>query len=150
MREIAAKVPGELFKNGLLEMAKYLAARGGADEMHWEKVSATAYLSQHIIPNRGGPAAIGERNARELRTLAELIDALRAGNLARVGDIAMGRFSAIEVAITQGSWQQARHLETVSALEATSAGDDLMEIAAKAEIRRQKLEQGAAHARGRG
>ena len=123
---------------------------GGADTITWDKVSVTAYLSQNVIGARGGVRAVGERNARELRNLAEILDALRAGNVARIGDIAMGRFSAIEVAMAQGGWSRARHLEAVAGHEMTSAGDRMMEMAATAERRRQRLEQGAAKARGQG
>ena len=131
-------------------MAKFLTAQGGADTITWDKVSVTAYLSQNVIGARGGVRAVGERNARELRTLAEIVDALRAGNGARVGDIAMGRFNAIEVAISQGGWSQARHLEAVAGYEMTSAGDRMMELAATAERRRLRMEQGAARARWQG
>ena len=129
------------------EMAKFLAARGGADEVDWEQVSVLAYYNQNILGTRGGATGIGERNARELRSLAEALDCMRAGNLPRAADILMGRFSAIEVAISQGSWTMARHLEAVGSHDMTSANAGLLEAAARLEGRRQKLEASAARAR---
>ena len=93
---------------------------------------------------------VSERNARELRTLAEVMDALIMGDLTRVGDIAMGRFQAIEVAHLQGGWDQARHLEVASNHDAVSVPAAMMDMAAKAELRSQQLRDGARKARDRG
>ena len=148
VREITTKAPGEYFKKGLASMGRYLAASGGADDMQWDQVSVTAYLTQNVLGTRGGAAGVGERNARELRNLAEAIDCLRAGNLARAADILLLRFQAIEQAIQDGNWGTAKHIEAIGKADGTSAPDDLKELATRQESRRLKLEAGAARARG--
>ena len=116
--------------------------------MQWDQVSVTAYLTQNVLGTRGGAAGVGERNARELRNLAEAIDCLRAGNLARAADILLLRFQAIEQAIQDGNWGTAKHIEAIGKADGTSAPDDLKELATRQESRRLKLEAGAARARG--
>ncbi|CAK0893795.1 unnamed protein product, partial [Prorocentrum cordatum] len=136
-RDIAEKHAGRIMRQGLEEMSKYLAGRAGARE-EWYEVRVLAYLSQNVMKKD-----VSERNARELRTLAEVMDALIMGDLTRVGDIAMGRFQAIEVAHSQGGWDQARHLEVAANHDAVSVPAAMMDMAAKAELRSQQLRDGA-------
>ena len=78
------------------------------------------------------------------------MDALVQGELTRIGDLAMGRFQAIELALSQGGWDQARHLEVASSHDAVSVPPAMREMAAKAEHRCQQLRDGARKTRDRG
>ena len=51
------------------------------------------------------------RNSRELRTIAECIDALLAGDLPHLGDLLMQRMKAVQTAVVEGNWNLAQHLE---------------------------------------
>ena len=122
---------------GLEEMRTYLAGRSGAD-VSWADGQVLAYFNQVVLAART-PKEIGERNMRELRTLAEMLDALMGGHLAKVGDLAMQRFQAIEMALSQGSWAQARHVEAIPPTDAALANEWVKGTAARQEIRAQKL-----------
>ena len=137
--------PGELLKAGLTEMRKYLAGRSGADTS-WSEGQVLAYLNQVVLASKT-QRELGERNSRELRTLAELLDALLAGDLAKVGDLAMQRFQAIEMAVHQGTWAQARHVEVIPTGEASLANTWVKDRAAKEELRHVKLKEALDNAR---
>ena len=122
---------------GLVEMRSYLAGRSGA-EQSWADGQVLAYMNQVVLASKSAKD-IGERNMREMRTLAELLDALMGGNLAKVGDLAMQRFQAIEMAIMQGSWAQARYVEAIPQTDATLANEWVKDAAARGEIRAHKL-----------
>ena len=78
------------------------------------------------------------------------MDALVQGELPGMGDLTMGRFQAIELALSQGGWDQARHLEVASSHDAVSVPPAMRELGAKAELRFQRLRDGARKARDRG
>jgi hypothetical protein len=54
---------------------------------------------------------VGQRDSRELRTIAEALDALAMGKLPSVGDLLMQRFKAVEQKVIDGDWGTASHLE---------------------------------------
>lgn len=56
---------------------------------------------------------MGLRNARELRTLAYLIDRISENDGLRALDIALQRFKSIEMFLEQGSWEQGNLLELI-------------------------------------
>jgi len=64
-----------------------------------------------------GAAAAGQhmgvRTIREMRTLAEGLDAIIRGEPAKAGDILMQRFRAAEMAVSDGHWTLAQHLELI-------------------------------------
>ena len=82
---------------------------------------------------------MGVRNARELRTLAESLDLLGAGSLARAADLLAQRFIAIETAIMDGSWESARHLELIPPEPFGLATRTLRSAAHREEARARKL-----------
>ena len=149
VREVAERRPGELFKAGLKEMATYLTGRSGARLRHWAEGQVLAYLNQVVFAGTT-PKEMGERNTRELRTLAELMDALLEGDLPRVGDLAMQRFEAVEMAVAQGSWAQARHVEAIPTGNASLANTRVKELAMAGESRSARLLQAVDKARNRG
>ena len=132
-------------------MSKYLAGRAGAKDK-WTEVRVVAYLNQHVLKTTGSARGqpVGIRDARELRTLAEMIDALGDRDYDRVGDLAMQRFQAVEYSIADGGWGTARHLEVVPATDAVAAPQKMLELAAKAETRRLQLVEASHRAKQRG
>jgi len=120
--QAATKKEGALLENGVQTMRKVLAARQGGGEMTGELTEqlnqlqgvVTSYLTVGLSPSAASQGkSLGMRNEREMRTLAEGIDALLAGDLGRAGDILMQRFRACETNVLEGDWSLAKHLELI-------------------------------------
>ena len=58
------------------------------------------------------------RNSRELRTIADCIDALLAGDLFHLGDLFLQRLKAVQTAVVEGNWNLAQHLNSYRPQEA--------------------------------
>ena len=119
---VASQSEGTLMQNGVQLMARALSMhqRGGSgvptvigQDMDLTDV-VTTYLTTAMIP---GAAAAGQhmgvRTMREMRTLAEALDAIIRGESAKAGDILMQRFRAAEMAVSDGHWTLAQHLELI-------------------------------------
>jgi len=120
-------------------MARHLdqGSGGGGDSPGELKALVTRYLTQALVPSAGSKLSL--RNSRELRTLAEAMDALLQGDLARCGDLLIQRFKAMESAMADSDWSLAKHLELIpeSEVAVTSYGE--REHASKLELRERKL-----------
>ena len=94
---------------------------------------------------------IGVRNAAELRSLAESLDALDRGDLPALGDLMMSRFQAVETASTEGDWSQAQHMDLAAQGRVTLANTAVRLQAAKTALIEKKLQElRGAGARGSG
>ena len=149
LRDFADQKPGELLKSGLREMQKYLKDQGGADQIDWVNGHVLAYINQVLFANVS-QEKMGVRNAREIRTLAEAIDCLLRGQLARLGDLLMQRLKAVESAVLEGAWTMAKHQELIPDIGASLSNPAEREAAAKAELRAIKLRKALEHAKGKG
>jgi len=139
-------------ENGVQMMKKALAARQGGGEMSAEmkdELSAfqgvvTNYLTVGLGPSaasQGKP--LGIRNEREMRTLAEGIDAMLAGDLGRAGDILMQRFRACEVNLLEGDWGMAKHLELIPAHQISCVPNGMRQEMMKEQRLADKLARGS-------
>ena len=85
-------------------MKEYLVGQqGGYSESEQEDLRAlfTPYLTSVLLPTLGEKGSL--RNVRELRTLAEALDALVKGDLEGLGDLLAQRFKALEMATQEGN-----------------------------------------------
>ena len=57
---------------------------------------------------------------------AVVLDLLRQGDIAKVGDTLAARFMAIHQSLVDGSWSTARHLELFPMTEPTAAGSAMI------------------------
>ena len=64
-----------------------------------------------VVHGAHPPEKLGQRNASELRTIAECLDALGRGDLPHLADMLAQRFKALELAAAEGNWDLARRLE---------------------------------------
>ena len=96
----------------------------------------TSYLTAILQPTKPD---MGMRNSRELRTLAETIDKLLAGDIVGAADMLAQRFKAVELAATEGSWSIAKHLELIPEGGVTSLSARDREAATKKESQEIKL-----------
>ena len=137
MRDYSQAHPGRLYEQAMAGVASRLGERVGPGFVV-NQPRMSAYL-QSVICNKHPKIAVPI--LRELRTLAEAIDELSAGHVASTADLAMQRFKAIEHSLShQGKWQLAR------ALEVTRDEDTLVSVeeevqAAKAVLKRAKLDE---------
>ena len=131
--------PGAMLAAGMNAIRRFLRTRGGAgDDSEVETESVVAYLTA-IFHGHHPPGEVGLRSTRELRTIAESIDALNEGRLAAVGDILMQRFKALEVSVKDGNWQLAQQLELVASTDVGLAGTTELKDAAASSIQQGKL-----------
>ena len=107
--------------------------------------AAYRYLTTLVSAAQG--LQLGERDKRELQTLAICCDHLAKGNTAGLGDVLMQRFKAVESSVNHKSWDYSKHLELVpnQHFQATSMKEQ--EQAAKLVVRESQL-QGALRKRG--
>ena len=119
-------------------MAQYLPPRpeGEYGELAPRVVE---YLTNLL--ERGDAKGLGLRNSRELRTLAQALDALLAGNTALAADTLMQRFRAVEMAAQETAWAVAQHMELIPLATVSSVSDADQNAAAKAELKEAKLRQ---------
>ena len=107
--------PGKLLASGLQQVKKLLSQRGGvSNEANIDEL-ATGVL-QHLMSvfHCAHPqSSLSLRNSRELRTIAECIVALLAGDLPHLDDLLMQRLKAIQTAVVEGNWNLAQHLELI-------------------------------------
>ena len=109
--------PGCWFSSGMQQMMTHLAIRSGAENNDSAGGStlvpcAVTYLTSVYYGNNP-TASIGIRNAREMRTWCEVLDALVRGDLPHLGDVAMQRLKALMLSVQDGHWNQAKFLELI-------------------------------------
>ena len=78
----------------------FLESRGEAEFSDQPRV--LTYL-ETVFNQRYGKDAVGLRTSREMRTIAESIDAL----VLRAGDLLIQRFKALETSVVDGTWSRA-------------------------------------------
>jgi hypothetical protein len=110
-------------------------AGGGEAELRLDAL-ITAYLTRVLQATRSDPLPM--RSERELRTLAEALDSLLGGDVARAGDILMQRFKAIETAEHEGNWNVASRLELIPERTASAVSYAEREAAMNLELRDRK------------
>ena len=79
----------------------------GEDQGVVSGVKVMTYFNLFLKPNHLNH----QRELRELHSLAAMIDILRQGDLAKVGDALAGRFIALHQFLQDGTWNTARHME---------------------------------------
>ena len=104
------RMPGSLLAEALSSMRCFLGSRGEAEISDQPRV--LAYL-ETVFNQRYGTDAVGLRTSREMRTIAESVDALMEGDVLRAGDLLIQRFKALETSVIDGTWSRARHHELI-------------------------------------
>ena len=82
------------------------------------------------------------RNSRELRTIAECIDALLAGDLPHLGDLLMQRPKAVQTAVVEGNWNVAQHLELIPTTGSNAVTQAELSAAQRTQLDQMRLQQG--------
>ena len=139
--------PGLALRRALQYMEQYLPPRPGGAPDKGPSPRVVEYLTTVL---EKGERELGIRNARELRTLAQAIDAIIRGDLAFAADTLVQRFKAVETATLEGGWGLAQHLELIPSQKITSVSETERRQAADQELREGKLRKQALEALGRG
>ena len=111
---MAAKFPGLLAHTDPRRMEAHM--RGAPMEDLLGGILLNNVIRAYLVTSFFGArpeAAVGLRNARELKTIAAIIEAILQGRILTALDIAVQRFKAIELSIEEGKWTNARWLELI-------------------------------------
>ena len=134
--ERSCRLPGRLLAEALSSMRSFLGPRGEADVSDQPRV--LAYL-ETVFNQRYGKDAVGLRTSREMRTIAEAVDALVEGDVLRAGDLLIQRFKALETSVIDGTWLRARHHELVPEEGVGLASAAERQAISRLELQRRKL-----------
>ncbi len=141
-RKVAAEHPGRLFRAGLSTMAEQLSPLDGGEYSQEVPPIVLKYLLTTFLP-QNPVKAIGTDMYRQLRTLAEVMDALIEGRVPAALDLLMQRFKACQLSLQDRSWSAAKWLELIPATEGQSAvspaDEELAQQITLAELRLSKL-----------
>jgi len=118
-------------------MQRYLGSREGAASSE-QSPRVLNYL-ETVFNQRYSRDAVGLRTAREMRTLAEALDAMITGDSARAGDLLIQRFKALETSVMDGNWTMARHHELIPEEGVGLASDAERGLAVRLELQRKRL-----------
>jgi len=59
-----------------------------------------------------------------METLCEIVDSLAAGDLERVGDVALQRYKAFELSVSDGCWDIAHEIEVLDTHQSCLASEE--------------------------
>ena len=97
LMERSRQLPGRLLAEALSSMMSFLGHRGEADVSDQPRV--LTYL-ETVFNQRYGKDAVGLRTSREMRAIAEAVDARVERNVLRAGDLLIHRFKALETSVS--------------------------------------------------
>ena len=92
-----------------------------------------------MIQSKG--SAVSQRDEREMSTLSSILDNLADGRLAEVGDVAMQRCKAVELASSEKSWDVAQRLEIVPSMKPSALSTAERHAAANHQYQELKLQE---------
>ena len=118
---VGSHPPEDVRPAGTRRPAPRLASRG-------VPTSWTNYVHQILRPQF---PSMGARNSRELDTLGEIMDRLAVGEFGRAADLVTQRFKAVEMALHDGDWTRATHLELLPDPKRLLASRDEEELIAR-------------------
>ena len=100
------------------------------------------YFVSVVNATRSSP--LGNRDIRELKTLAAGLDLLARGKVSQLGDLLIQRFKSVESTCSQKDptpREVAERLELIPSEELTSAGQGETAMAAQLQLRKEKLKE---------
>ena len=109
----AERTPGSLWSSAVSEIESYLGQRGVALPAEMKEPSKFVTYLTAVFHGMYPQEKIGPRSSRELRTIAEALDALGSGNLPKTADLLVQRFKAVEESVRKGNWDDSSFLELI-------------------------------------
>ena len=108
------------------------APGGSSSDYNLFTPRVTEYVSTVFLPKVG---SIGPRNEREMRTLAQALDAILRDDVLLAADTLMQRLKAVEISLHDQHWGVAQHLELVPGTTITAVPEDERRAAGREEER---------------
>ena len=130
MEMLVAHVTTQLNQGALLDVA-------ATSHSLLTGVKIVTHFALNIRPLYGG----AQKEMREMYTLAQMLDAMRRGDLPTAGDIAAARFMAIHQSLLDGNWGSAKHMEITPLEDSQAASPALLLATRKHSKLFQKLQQ---------
>ena len=96
------------------EIENYLGARGRAGAGNLGDILRFVTYLTTVFHGMFPPEKVRPRTTREMRTLAEALDALGSGDLSRTADLLVQRFKSVEESVKRRNWDDAGFLELIS------------------------------------
>ena len=100
------------------------------------------YLLGALMP---GSPEIGNRNLRDMKTLARALDELLRGHVLQAADVLIQRLVAVEHASTEGSWNMSKFIELVPESNITAMPETERSMIAKLQHAEAKLRTPGTH-----
>ena len=130
-QQVARLRPGAHLEGFLATLREYLSGMDGDDVKGALPAVVNRYLVTILLPALR--SQVGYRDERELRTLAETLDALVKGRADSAADILVQRFKSIELRLSSGSSRMSDHLELVNDGRVGAVGQAELEQLARME-----------------
>ncbi|CAK0886883.1 unnamed protein product, partial [Prorocentrum cordatum] len=137
VRPLAEKRPGALYDEVMKNIGRVMGLREGADGSE-VRAKVVGYL-QAVVFGHHPPGQMRINTQRELQTLATALDLLESGCLAELSDVLMQRFKALELSLSDASWQVASELEIAPDARPSLASMGEQDLARRAALLRRKL-----------
>jgi len=143
---LARRSPGALSRVFVQTLRTLVRGRGHSvqsserDEDAFEPL-VTTYVTSLLLPTHN----VSKRNARELLTLAGVLDRLFLGELPEGCDILVQRFKAVETAAIEGTWVSAQHHELIPEMRLSTVSRKEQEEAIRKEASWNKVLRLANH-----
>ncbi|CAK0851484.1 unnamed protein product, partial [Prorocentrum cordatum] len=137
VRLLAEKRPGALYDEAMKNIGRVMGLREGADGSE-VRAKVVGYL-QAVVFGHHPPGQMRINTQRELQTLATALDLLECGCLADLSDVLMQRFKALELSLSDASWQVASELEIVPDAPPSLASMGEQDLARRAALLRRRL-----------
>jgi hypothetical protein len=124
----------------LEEMSKYVTIPGlpTGETVDWHQMRASLYMTQ-VLLFQHPPEKMGVRTHRELLTLSRAVDLLLEGQLPALGDLLCQQMKALETALKEGGWSNARNQQVIPASSASMTTAEEQDYLLRSERRQQKL-----------
>ena len=121
-----------------------MAQRGGAGSEADNGESATGVLKYlaSVLHSVQPQSSMSLRNSGRLRTIAERVEALHAGDFPHLEDLLVQRLKAVQTAVIEGNWNLARHLELTPAAGNNVVAQAGMRAAQRTQFDQRPLQQG--------
>ncbi|CAK0795565.1 unnamed protein product [Prorocentrum cordatum] len=137
VRLLAEKRPGALYDEAMKNTGRVMGLREVADCSE-VRAKVVGYL-QAVVFGHHPPGQMRINTQRELQTLATALDLLECGCLAELSDVLMQRFKALELSLSDASWQVASELEIVPDARPSLASMGEQDLARRAALLRRRL-----------